>query len=207
MKLLVIGATGRTGRLVTVQTLARGHEVTAVVRRSSALDPAEHLSIAVGDPLRVDALVPILKGHDVVISCLGQRSPQDARLLRDAAAATLIAMTRSGVHRYLVVSQGLLFPSRNPLVLLLRLILARQFADTIAMENLTRKSDVDWTIVRAPRLVEGGAACGYRVEAEGRPRGALAMQYADLAAFLVDEAERPTHVNQVVGIAATPATR
>lgn len=207
MKLLVIGATGRTGRLVTAQALARGHEVTALVRRSSALDPAEHLRIVVGDPLRVDALAPILEGQDVVISCLGQRSPQDARLLQDAATAALTAMTRSGVHRYLVVSQGLLFPSRNPLVLFLRLILARPFADTIAMENLIRKADVGWTIVRAPRLLEYGAACGYRVEVEARPRGALTMQYADLAAFLVDQAEKPAHVNQIVGIAGGPAKR
>jgi putative NADH-flavin reductase len=207
LKLLVIGATGRTGRLVTAQALARGHEVTALVRRSSALDPAERLRIVVGDPLRVDALAPVLKGQHVVISCLGQRSRHDTRLLQDAATAALTAMRRSGVHRYLVVSQGLLFPSRNPLVLLLRLILARPFADTTAMENLIRKCDVGWTIVRAPRLLEGGAACGYRVEGESRPRDALTMQYADVAAFLVDEAERPAYVNQIVGVAAGLAKR
>ncbi len=193
--------------MVTAQALTHGHEVTALVRRSIAIDPAERLRIVVGDPMRVDALAPILEGQDVVISCLGQRSRQDARLLHNAATAALTAMTRSGVHRYLVVSQGLLFPSRNPLVLLLRLILARLFADTTAMENLIRKGNVGWTIVRAPRLLEGGAAGGYRVEVEARPRGAWTMQYADLAAFLVDEAERPAHVNQIVGVAADPAKR
>lgn len=37
MKLLVIGETGRTGRLIVEQALARGHEVVALVRDPSAL--------------------------------------------------------------------------------------------------------------------------------------------------------------------------
>jgi len=38
MKLLVLGATGRTGLLLLSQTLARGHSVVAVVRRTEALN-------------------------------------------------------------------------------------------------------------------------------------------------------------------------
>ena len=35
MKLLILGATGRTGRLVTEKALSRGHDVTAFVRTAS----------------------------------------------------------------------------------------------------------------------------------------------------------------------------
>jgi hypothetical protein len=43
-------------------------------------------------------------------------------------------MVRSGVRRYLAVSQGLLFPSSKPMIALLRLFLVLQVADSRAME-------------------------------------------------------------------------
>src|SRR5262249_24211380 len=61
---------------------------------------------------------------------------QDANLLRDSATAMLAAMARVGVRRCLVVSQGLLFPSWNPVITLLRAILARHVADSTAMERV-----------------------------------------------------------------------
>jgi len=135
MKIVLLGRTGRTGRHVLRQALARGHSVTALVRGQGTDQEHERLQTVVGSPLCLDDLVPILAGHDVVISCLGQRSRRDAELLHRAASATLEAMSRTGVRRLLVISQGLLFPSRNPIVALLRLILARHIADSTAMEN------------------------------------------------------------------------
>jgi hypothetical protein len=121
-------------------------------------------------------------------------------LLRDAATVMLQAMGRSGIRRYLVISQGLLFPSRNPVVWLLRWILARHVADSTAMEKLVRTSDVDWTIVRPPRLQDGGTRRGCRSRAEAWPAGASAMQRADLAAFLIDETEKAKYIRAVVGV-------
>jgi putative NADH-flavin reductase len=200
LKLLVVGASGRTGRRVTDQAIARGHEVTSLVRRREAIGAADHLRVVAGDPRRADALAPSLAGQDAVISCLGPRSRDDAHLQEQAAAAMLAAMRGAGVRRYLVVSQGLLFPNRNPLIALLRLIFARTVADSTAMERLVRASDADWTILRAPRLLEGGVPRGYRIEVGARPRGAVAMQRADLAACLLDEAERPAHIKQILGV-------
>jgi len=159
------------------------------------------LQTVVGNPRNIDILTPILADHDAIISCLGQRSRQDANLLRDSATAMLAAMARVGVRRCLVVSQGLLFPSWNPVITLLRAILARQVADSTAMERLVETSSTDWTIVRPPRLVDGGPPVGYRVKADALPEGAWAMQYADLATFLLDAAEKGEHLKMVVGVA------
>jgi|SRR5579863_2992741 len=200
MKLFLLGATGRTGRRVVDQALARGHAVTAIIRRPGALQAREGLRVEAADARSADDLTPLLVGHDVVISCLGQRARGDASLLRDAAAAALTAMGRAGMRRYLVVSQGLVFPSRNPAVLLLRLILARYVADSVAMERLVIASDVDWTIVRPPRLLDGGVAKGYRIEVGAQPKGAWSMQRADLAACLLDEAESGEHARAIVGV-------
>jgi putative NADH-flavin reductase len=115
MKLFFLGATGRTGKLVVEQALSRGHGVTAIVRtprvpHSSALPSNKQSQIVIGDPRSTDTLTPVLAGHDAIISCLGQRSRQDANLLRDSAIAMLAAMVGGGVRRCLVVSQGLPLP-------------------------------------------------------------------------------------------------
>lgn len=202
MNLLILGATGRTGRLVTEQAISRGHSVTAIVRNPESLNPHTNLRSFIADPLDPDDLARVLPGQDAAISCLGQRSRANASLLRKAAAAMLVAMTRAGTRRYLVVSQGLLFPSRNPIIGLLRLVLARHVADSTAMEGLIQPSDTDWTIVRPPMLLERGAKRGYRAKVGALPTGAWAMQRTDLATFLLDEAEKQEHVRAIVGIAS-----
>lgn len=202
MKLLLIGATGRTGRHVISQALGRGHDVIAFVRRKGSLDSHERLQAVIGDPRDADAIASCLGGSEAVVSCLGHRSSRDASLLQDAAIATVSAMQRESEQQLLVVSQGLLFPSPNPLVMLLKLFLARHVADSTAMEEVVRARATAWTIVRPPRLLDGGSKRGYRIEVGARPRGPAYMQRADLAAFLLDAAERREHLEEVVGIAS-----
>ena len=200
MNLFLLGATGRTGRLVAERALSRSHTVTAIVRDRTALGWQPRLNIVVADPLRADLLARDLADHDAVISCLGQKSRGDALLLQKAASAALDAMAHTGTRRFLVVSQSLLFPSRNPIIFLLRLILARHVVDSIAMEQLVRASDVDWVIVRPPRLLEGGASRGYHIKVGARPKGSWSMQRSDLATFLVDTAETWEHKRAIIGI-------
>jgi putative NADH-flavin reductase len=199
MNLFLLGATGRTGRRVIDRALSRSHAVTAIARDPHALPAHEHLQVTAADVRRADALAPLLINHHTVISCLGQRSRDDATLLQEAAAATLEAMARARVRRCLFVSQGLLFPSTNPLIGLLKFILARHVRDSIAMERLVRATDFEWTIVRPPRLLDG-ASRGYRLEAEERPKGAWSMQRADLAAYLIDAMESGGNKRTIVGV-------
>jgi putative NADH-flavin reductase len=199
MNLFLLGATGRTGRRVIDQALSRGHAVTAIARDPHALAAQAHLQIKTANVRRADDLASLLLNHETIISCLGQRSGDDATLLQDTAAATLEAMARAKVRRCLFISQGLLFPSTNPVIGLLKFILARHVRDSIAMERLVRATDFEWTIVRPPRLLDG-ASRGYRIEIEERPKGAWSMQRADLAAYLIDAMESRGNVRTIVGV-------
>ena len=199
IRLFVIGATGRTGRLLVEQALGRGHRVTAFVRNPASLGPLTNLDILVGDPRNADQLATALPGHDVVVSTLGQSSAADGTLLRDAASALVVALPRTNVRRAIVVSQGLAFPSGNPIVLLIRWVLAKILADSMAMERLAQSADIDWTIVRPPMLKSGGVAHGYRVHPD-EVGSRWSMQRVDLAAFLLDEAEKGEYRRAVVGV-------
>ncbi len=200
MRILVLGASGRTGRLVTQMAVARSHTVTALVRSADSFGERRSVRVVVGDPASTADITLVLKDQDAVISCLGQRSRGDAMLLRTTAAATVEAMHANTVRRYIVVSQGLLFPSRNPIVTLLRFILARHIADSTAMEKIVQASDLEWTIVRPPRLLEGGSPHGNRICVGAQPVGPWSMQRLDLAAYLLDEAEHSEHIRTIVGV-------
>jgi putative NADH-flavin reductase len=200
MNLFIIGATGRTGQFVTAQAIERGHSVTALVRTPS-LQPKERLNVIAGDPRRLEDLLAALPGHDAVISCIGQTGPDNPRLVTEAASVMLAAMDRLHVKRYVVLSGGLLYPSFNPVVLFLRVMLAKRLADARAMEKVVCASSVDWTIVRPPHLKTGMAAKGYRVKVGGSPSsGWSGLQFTDLAACLLDAVEGRKYIRQIVGV-------
>src|SRR5262245_66633491 len=76
MKIFVIGATGRTGREVVEQALARGHDVTAFVRSPEAIGLTnERLAVIKGEATEEDQLVKAMQNHDAVVSTLGPRKP------------------------------------------------------------------------------------------------------------------------------------
>lgn len=141
MKVLIAGASGRTGRLVTMSALRTGHQVSVIVRPSATIGPENQLSVFRGDPLRPDDLGSALMGCDCLISALG--SGESGHVLEEGATAMLAALAKTGVNRLLVVSQALLFPSRNPVIAALRWALAESVADSTAMEALVRGSAVD----------------------------------------------------------------
>jgi len=95
MKIAIIGATGNVGTRLVNEALSRHHAVTAIARDTSKLTPRTGLSAVVGDVTKPGALLPLLTGHDAIISSLRFQSP-DPKLLIEL-------VRRSGVKRYLVV--------------------------------------------------------------------------------------------------------
>ena len=80
MRLLILGANGKTGTQLVDLALARDHEVTAFVR-SPAKVTRRHplLKVLPGDPHSADELAEALPRHDVVLSALGVRPPHAFR--------------------------------------------------------------------------------------------------------------------------------
>ena len=199
MKFLIIGASGRTGQALTAMALSHGHQVTAFGRRRPDNFP-DNFGFVKGDPQEAKELLIAISGHDAVISCLGQRSSHDAGLLARSASAAVSTMQNSHHRRYIVVSQGLLFPSANPIVLLLRSILKRHVADSQEMESIVRGSNLDWTIVRPPRLKMGARSRGFKIAIGDQPTGSWSMAYDDLGACLLEIAEGKSCIGKIVGV-------
>lgn len=104
MKFLVLGATGRTGRLFVTKALDQGHQVTALVRRADAtVDPRAH--VVGGDVTDAAVMATAARGHDAVISALGVKNVrQTPTLITDTVRAVIASAKTSGVDRFVIVS-------------------------------------------------------------------------------------------------------
>jgi len=201
MRVLVLGATGGIGKFLLEFATARGHEVTAFVRSPQKIAlKSERLRVVPGDLLHAEQLAQALLGQNVVLSAFGPATLRRVTTRGEFGTALATAMERSGMRRAVVVSSGLLFEEQNAIGKLLRGTLFRNLLpDMSAMEATLEKDGLEWTIVRPPRLTNGPLTKSYSV-ADGRlPRG-MTVSRACVADFMIKEAERPTHVRQIVGL-------
>jgi putative NADH-flavin reductase len=202
MRLFVLGATGRTGSALVAQGLARGHEITTL-GRSAFAGQAKSLCNIVGNPMHAGALAAALPGNDVVLSALGTHGLGATSVLADGVRATIQAMRCTGVRRLVIVSSSLLNSNMGWMGRFIgRTMLRHHVHDQRAMEKQVTESDLDWTVLRAPRFSNGAFTGRYIVTAESEERKTpgLPMAREDVACMMLDTAERGNHVKEIVRI-------
>ena len=205
MHLFILGANGKTGTQLIDLALARSHQVTAFVRSPQKIT-REHtrLQVVRGDPLSINELTRALPGHDAVLSALGVPPRQAFRphtLVQDCAASTVVAMTRAGVERFVLISAAVLFPEKGPRFAFLRWMLKYVMRDLSRAEEIVRATSVDWTIARPPRLLNTADEV-YRSLPGALPARGRSISFRAVAAFMLDAIESHTHVHQIVGLAS-----
>ena len=216
MNILVLGATGGTGRATVADALARGHRVTAFVRDPAAMAPAAGLEVVTGDATRPADLARTLPGHDAVIVALGERPGtfdwlpgRRARASTGVCAAgtrnLLDAMPRGAKPRIVVVSAFGLGDTRAVAPWYLRgwlwLFMPAMMADKERQEAALKASDADFVLVHPVGLTDGPATGNWLASPEGAIRS-LQVARSDLAAFLVATATATDgrHARQTVAI-------
>jgi len=81
-----------------------------------------------------------------------------------------------------------------------RLFFPNMVADATEMESLIQKSELDWTLVRPPRLTNGQRRNRYRVREGHLPGFGFTISRADVAALMIRTAENRAFIQKVVGI-------
>ena len=168
MKILLFGATGRTGKIILQKALKDGHEVTAIVRDPSKLN-SSNARIIKGTPYDKETVKKAVDNCDVVISTLNVsrvsdnpwaklRSPKDtiSRSIQNA----LEAMKENEVRRIIVMGVLGAGKSWSKMPFIFRLVVSSSnlkytFHDHTQQEELLAKSESDWTVIRLPMLTEG----------------------------------------------------
>ncbi len=196
MKLVVFGASGRTGLPLVQQALDAGHEVVAFVRNPSKM-PIQHerLTLVQGDALNADDVERAVIGGDVVLNVLGHAKNTPRNLMTVSAQHIVAAMKKHGVKRLITLTgAGVSAPEDQPKLLnhvikfLLRTISPAVLADSERYAEVVKSSGLEWVIVRSPMLTEGARTGSYRVGWVGVNTGAR-ISRADVADFMLTLAQ------------------
>jgi uncharacterized protein YbjT (DUF2867 family) len=177
---LVPGASRCTGRLLVERALERGHEVTAVARHPESLldldGQADRLRLERGD-LRDEALVRrAAAGHDAAISTISGPVRGSTPTYSKGTRAIVRALEAENVRRFICVSSGGV-DCKDPGLpwwyrrLAIPLLLRALYRDMQAMEEIVRRSSLDWTIVRSAYLVDKPPRGSFRIQDGRNPDG------------------------------------
>lgn len=211
MNVVVFGANGPTGRLLTKQALAKGHAVTAVTRHPETF-PIEHacLQVMQGDVHDLPAVEQAIAGQDAVLSSLGvpfTRKP--VTVYSEGMANIMQAMQHHGVRRLVAVTSSATEPSMEPkggfifekiLQPFVVNVLGRtSYEDMRRMETMLRNSRLDWTIVRPSGLFETPEVTSYQM-AETEIKGKFTSR-TDLADCMLQLITNNRYVGKVVAVA------
>ncbi|MDD1510317.1 NAD(P)-dependent oxidoreductase [Pseudomonas sp. CNPSo 3701] len=194
MKVVILGISGRVGSRLRHELLQRGHQVTGIARDVSNVPAQSGLTLASADVADVERLVPLLKGHDAVVST--------TRFVGSDASSLIAAVKAAGVPRLLVVGGAgslevapgvaLIDTPQFPAAYKEEASAGRDFLNVLRGEQA-----LDWTFLSPSALFEPGQRTGrFRlgsdsllVDADGN--SAISME--DYAIALVDELEQAKH--------------
>lgn len=207
-KVLIVGATGGTGRSLVEQALTAGHSVTAFVRNPEKVGRHhERLRVVAGDAASgAPSLSQAMRGQDAVISALGRGQSFKAEdLMQRSLPHLLTAMQEHQVRRLIFMSALGVAETVQGVPLLARLfhglLLRSLFADKAAGEALIRRSELEWTIVHPAGLTNGPLTGTYRAGERLALRGFPTISRADTAHFLLSQLDDRSYIGKVVALA------
>jgi putative NADH-flavin reductase len=214
MKLVIFGANGPTGQLLTKEALAEGHAVTAVTRHPDAF-PLRHerLQVLGGNVYDIKFVEKAVAGQAAVLSSLGiPYSFKPITVYSRGTGNIVQAMQQAGVRRLVCVSSsatdartrylddgGGFFFEKIMKPLIINTIGRTMYEDMARMETLVMNSSLDWTIVRPSGLFVTPAITDYQV-AEAVIRGMYTSR-ADLADCMLKQVTTGRNVRKIVAVA------
>ena len=203
MKLVILGATGRTGRHLVSQALEAGHDVTILARDKSHSPAADaRLRIIEGDAADTAALTAASRDQDAVISAIGRgQSFKSERLIERTVPAILAGMQANGIKRLMLMSALGVGDSyrESPIMakLFFKTLLRGIYADKLIGDQQIRNSALEWTIVQPVVLTDGPLTKQYRSGEHLALAGMPKVSRADTAHFILE------HINDRATIGKT----
>ena len=201
-RIVIFGATGKTGRHVWQQALEQGHEVTVFVRSPAKIESTEsNLHIVQGDVFDADSVASAVANHDTVIVCLGSIGLSDKTTLTTGTKNVIDGMARHNVPRLVVLSAAGVSESWAQIGwmsrILFKTMLRNVFADHHTQEALVRASSLEWTIARAAILKDNPGTGQYTVSNTAKSGN---INREDVADFLVKQVTDATYIRQAISI-------
>jgi len=187
VKIVVFGASGKTGILIVYQALNQGHQVTAFARQPSKVTiQHKNLRIIQGDIMETDKVKMAVEGQDAVLCALGVNKNKPSTLLSDGTKNILNAMESSGIKRFICMSSAGILGNDTGFwfgKIIMPLFLRHVFADKLRQVRVIEESKADWVILRPTGLTDAPKTNTYKVNLGNPTSGSIPR--ADVADFML----------------------
>jgi len=207
MKVIIFGATGFSGQAILAETIKQGHEVTVLVRDSSKVKiNHNNLRIIEGNVLDSQKVAFVIQNQEAVIQCLGVGGKGDGKpttFISDATKIIVDEMQKQNIKRLIALSNvgagnSIAFqPWFFTKIILTYFMkwLKVIIDDKNRMEPIIMNSNLNWTIVRCPNIVDKPAKGKYNATLDGKGLN-LSITLDDLSKFMVGQLKETTFNKQ-----------
>jgi putative NADH-flavin reductase len=217
MKILLLGATGRTGRHLLQETLDRGHILHALVRDQSKVKIShENLKVFEGSPMDKALLNNATNGCEAILSALNisryndwpwtkLRTPID--FLSSVMKLIIELAPQHHIQRIIFTSAWGVAETRKDIPGWFRWFIEHSnilypYEDHARQEELVKQTSLQWTSVRAAGLVNGKGKRAIIVSFNNSPRPGLTISRRNLAGFILDVLEKNLYVREMPVVSA-----
>jgi putative NADH-flavin reductase len=166
-----------------------------------------NLEIVKGDVFQPETFNTAMQEQNAVVSAIGINSTKHTTVYSQGVSNIVKAMQKNGVQRIICVSASavvtspeLSIPIRIATKLLQR-ILKNMYNDILKMEQVVKQTNLDWTVVRPPRLTNGELKNKYRFAVNKWLTHCLRISRADLAYFMLHHIEDSDTYKSIVEVA------
>jgi len=211
MKILLLGATGRTGKYIIAEAIKRGHTISAIARNPEKLK-AFKVDITEGSPYEYETVEKAISGCDAVINTLNVSRKSDnpwasltapTDLISVSASNAVKVMGKSGIRRFVALSTIGAGSSWKTSPGMLKFIVSISnlrfaFTDHGKQEEILENSDTDYTICRAPILSMNINHAGTVATSEGAKPANTVLSRNSAAEFFIHIIENNLFIRETV---------
>ncbi|MFD2587333.1 NAD(P)-dependent oxidoreductase [Croceitalea marina] len=214
MKLLLLGATGRTGKLVLKKALNKGYQVNCLSRKSNRIPKSEGVTIFEGIPNNEDDLNRAISGCDYIISVLNISRKSDfpwaslrtpKTYLSDVLTKLVPIAKEHNIKRISICSAWGVAETKNDIPKWFKWFINNSnigvaYKDHERQEKILSNSDVDWTIVRPVGLTNSKREERIRETFDNKPKPSILISRKSVANHLLESLEKDALIKKKVVI-------
>ena len=213
MKILLLGATGRTGKKIVQAAVKRGHGISAIARDPEELSDFE-IDILQGTPYDSETVKQAMNGCNAVINTLNVSRKSDnpwasltapKDLISTSAFHAVQAMEKEGIKRFIALSTIGAGDSWESLPGFMKLLvkfsnLKYAFNDHGRQEQLLLESDLDFTVCRAPMLSDDQFETGAIATLPDEKPAGMHLSRESAAEFFLDIIENEAYIRKIIHV-------
>ncbi|PKJ54563.1 SDR family oxidoreductase [Bacillus sp. SN10] len=200
-KIAILGANGKAGKILVNEALEKGYQVKILTRNSTNTERInKNIETIIGDARNFSTIQDLLQGCSAVINAVGQPK-NESYIFSTVTKHILEAMKESKIKRYILISGGSLNVTGDQKRMvnkigatLFKLFLPKMMQDKYKELQIIQNSEVDWTIVRLPFVIEGNGIGNIKESLVDMP--GIKIQNGDIAPFVIKQINSDRYVGK-----------